>query len=222
MKRYVDLVLVPKFHRMNDKDIVLLPQLSQDLREELQTELATKQLAHHPFFCQLELQSKHIWNKNVMKKLSNTALENLSLARGDTVFSCGEVAKDMVLALTNFLVYVPYVQAQDVAQIGAGHYVSEACLWTSWTRQGQLQASEEATAMRINADKFREVINKNGLVQAFAKGYATAFLAGMNAMLARSGMPSDVQESVTLEINIEKIALECKAQAACIDAEKKG
>merc|ERR1719174_3315016 len=43
-KRYVDMVVVPKFQKMSVHDVVLLPQLSSHLRDELATELASLNL----------------------------------------------------------------------------------------------------------------------------------------------------------------------------------
>lgn len=206
MKRYVDLVLIPKFHKMQVKDIILLPQLSLDLREELQTELVSKKLRTHSFFCELEEQSKHVWNQVVMKRLCTSCTENCDLAKGDVIFSRGEVAINMLTVVSNFLLFVPFAKDDQVVQVETGAWTSEACLWTNWTHQGQLQVTQEAKAMLVNAAKVRQVIKQNGLVQNFAYRYAIDFLKGMNEQAARGEMPSDVQGNITDAIDVKQIA----------------
>jgi hypothetical protein len=208
MKRYVDMVLIPKFHKMSAKDVVLLPLLSLDLREELQTELTSKQLRMHPFFAELENKSKNNWNKTVMKRLCNNCIDMTPLARGDLVFSSGEVAHDMVLCMTNTLLYTPYLKSRAVVEVETGDWISEACLWMDWHRQGQLQANQEANILTLHSEKFQKVVAFHGLVQAFAKRYADAFLTLMNQKAANSNgeIPSDLQDDIGAQINIHKLS----------------
>jgi hypothetical protein len=202
MRRYVDIVLIPKFHNMKAKDVVILPLLSQDLREELHTELETHKLRQHPFFHQLEEQGKNHWNKCVMKKICITSVENCPLAKGDVVFSCGEVAKKMYILLSSRLLYLPFESGRTVTEVEEGEYISEVCLWHTWTHQGQLQVPEEATTINILADPFTAALKSNGLVHAFARAYSKAFLDSLNADFAATGIPpSDLQGSVTKKID---------------------
>merc|ERR1719183_2335198 len=100
MKRYVDHVVVPKFQQMSTKDVVLLPQLSSHLRDELATELASLNLHLHPFFQEL------IKNKAVMTKVCTSSINNLEFARGDVVFNAGQVGHHMFVVTDGILEYI--------------------------------------------------------------------------------------------------------------------
>merc|ERR1719331_3346869 len=99
---------------MSAKDVVLLPQLSTDLQEELQTELTSRSLKHHPFFAELIAQYKFVWNKGVLMKLCNTAVANASAARGDVVFGAGELSNIMIIMLSGAFDYLPFDQSKEM------------------------------------------------------------------------------------------------------------
>jgi len=206
MRRYVDMVLIPKYHNMGPKDVVILPQLSIDLREELHPELSTKKIRVHPFFAELELQAKAAWNRCLMKQMCTSSLEATSHGRGDIIFSPGQKATAMYIVTGGQLEYLPYVDKLDVVQIEKGDWVAEAVLWTEWTHQGQLQAGIEANAMKILAGPLRACLTANGLGTGFAKLYAKEFCKRMNEKVQDDILPSDYQTDITRAINVHKCA----------------
>lgn len=197
MRRYVDHVVVPKFQEMSASDVILLPQLSSHLRDELATELAAQNLHLHPFFQEL------IKNKAVMTKVCTEAVKNLDFARGDVVFNAGQVGHTMYVVAEGVLEYIPHMKHHVMEEIPEGGVISEAALWTNWTLQGQLQASVECTCMLVDAAHFRRIIAGNTLVMAFARRYAFAFLDGMNQELRTKGMPCDLQQKFTMAVNLK-------------------
>ena len=50
MRRYVDLVIIPNYHKLTVNDVILLPKLSAHLRAQLNTELQGQHLSVHPLF----------------------------------------------------------------------------------------------------------------------------------------------------------------------------
>jgi hypothetical protein len=197
MKRYVDMVVVPKFHKMSVADVVLLPQLSTHLREELHTELASQNLHLHPFFQEL------IRNKAVMTKVCTTAVTNLEFARGDVVFNAGQLGNHMYVVTDGVLEYIPHSKHYEIQSCKVGSFICEAVLWTQWTQQGQLQASVECSCMTMHSERFRKVLSGNALVMAFARRYAFAFLEGMNKDLKEKGMPCDLQQNITFSVDVK-------------------
>jgi len=189
MRRYVDLVLIPKFQTMGVKDVILLPQLSEPLREELQTEIESRKLAIHPFFKMLQK------NKTAMCKICNTALKNILVARGDVVFSAGLVSEFMYIITSGVLDYIPHHTTHPQERLKKDRWVCEAALWSKWVYLGQMQGAEEATAIIVQAAKFRASLADNPLYMNFARHYAEGFLNRLNASWTEEGsVPSDMQE----------------------------
>lgn len=189
MRRYVDLVLIPKFQSMGVKDVILLPQLSEPLREELQTEIESRKLAVHPFFKMLQK------NKTAMCKICNTALKNILVARGDVVFSAGLVSEFMYIITSGVLDYIPHHTNHPQEKLKKDRWLCEAALWSQWVYLGQMQGAGEATAITIHALKFRSTLADNPLYMNFARHYAEGFLNRLNGSWREEGsIPSDMQE----------------------------
>jgi hypothetical protein len=200
MKRYIDLVIIPNFHKLTMADVVLLPKLSSHLREQLNTELTSQHLVVHPFFKQLQGM-----NRAVMSHVCNQALDQLSFARGDVAFSGGVIARCMLLVTSGVLDYIPlHPQCHEERKVSAKHWACEAVLWTKWTHQGQLQASIESTAMAINGVKFRTVITENGFVMSFVRTYGLRFCEGLSELWGDDGKPSDLHEHVAMDLDLSQ------------------
>jgi len=190
MRRYIDLVLIPKFQNMSSKDVILLPQLSEHLREELTTELESRKLIVHPFFQELEN------NKAAITRICNTAIVNISVARGDVVFGPASAAKFMYIVTGGFLDYIPHSEHHgDQERLKKDRWIVEAALWTKWITQGQLQGDTESTAIAVEGSKFRATLAQNAMFMSYALAYAKTFLDKMNDAWEREGeVPSDLQE----------------------------
>lgn len=192
MRRYVDLVLIPKFQKMGAKDVVLLPQLSGHLREELQTEIESRKLAVHPFFKVLQK------NKAAMNKICNTAIDNIVVALGDVVFPSGSMVGLMYIITGGILDYIPHSKRHDQDRLRTDRWVCEASLWTKWVTQGQMQGAIESTVCSVHAVKFRNTLSENPLHMNFARHYAQGFLDRLNHSWQVNGVPSDLQEEASL------------------------
>jgi hypothetical protein len=188
MKRYVDLVLIPKFQRMTEQDVILLPKLSMHLREELQTELNSQILCVHPFF---EMIRKM---KAAISKICTSGITHVNVARGDVMFSVGQVARHMVFVTAGALAYLPHEEEMHPIELKKG-WLCEAALWTSWVTQGQLQGSTESTACELDAMKFRATLKDNPIYANYARKYAQAFLNELNRVWKETHtIPTDLQE----------------------------
>lgn len=198
MKRYIDLVIIPNFHKLSQADVVLLPKLSSHLREQLHTELVAQHLVVHPFFKKLlDL------NQAVMSHVCNQTLENLSFARGDVAFSGGVIAKSMFFVVNGMLDYIPLQKNPQDFKVPSQHWCCEAVLWTKWTHQGQLQASIESTAMSIHGAKFRSCITENGFVMSFVRTYGLSFCQGLSRVWEQEGiLTNDLHMEVASEVDL--------------------
>lgn len=197
MKRYIELVIVPQFHKLNVPDVALLPKLSAHLRAQLNNELVSQTLCIHPFFGHLR---KH--HDAAMNGVSNQCIENFPLARGDVAFGSGLVASKMYLVSDGELEYIPIGanvnDPENVLLVVKGRWVSEAVLWTQWVHQGQMQASIESRAMLVDSAKLRSELVKLGLVMGFVRKYGAAFISRLNFMAQEAGgMPSDLQDDIS-------------------------
>jgi hypothetical protein len=191
MRRYVDLVLIPRFQTMGVKDVILLPQLSQPLREELQTEIESRKLEIHPFFKVLQA------NKGAMSKICNTALANILVARGDVVFGVGQLCNFMYIITSGTLDYIPHHTNHQQERLKKDRWICEASLWSKWVTQGQMQGTAESTAMSVHAAKFRATLAENPMHMNFARHYAEGFLSRLNASWEQAGaVPGDLQEDM--------------------------
>jgi len=198
MRRYIDLVIIPNYHKLTMQDVVLLPKLSAHLRAQLNTELMGQHLVVHPFFKKLaEI------NQAVMNHICNHAIENMSYARGDVAFTAGVMAKSMLLVTSGVLDYIP-IKDKEEHHVPKKMWCCEAVLWTKWTHQGQLQASIESTAIQINAAKFRAGLQENGFVMNYVRTYGLAFCDNLSRLWDQAGMPTDLHDQAALDIDISQ------------------
>jgi len=198
MKRYVDLVIVPNYHKLTQVDVVLIPKLSAHLRAQLKNELVSQIICIHPFFNRLRR-----WYDNVMNVVSQTCIENTPLASGDVAFGHGQVATCMHIVTKGVLDYLPAGSRETVMKVEKGRWVSEAAMWTKWVHQGQLQASIESSATLIDSNSMRREIVKNGLAMGFVRKYSQEFLQRLNKMAQDQGChPGDIHDEITADIAI--------------------
>jgi hypothetical protein len=206
MKRYVDLVITKHFTVLTSKDVVLIPALSKHLREELQTELLSQKLRVHPF---LEYVARK--NKAVNHAICNTVIDRHMFARGDVLFSTSQNAKCMYFITNGAVEYIAHSKNHVGAHggndiVSSPSWICEATLWTKWTTQGQLQGDIETQALSVDAAKFRAALLSTGLIMAFVRRYALAFLGAMNRYSLEKGHPpSDLQECFLQEIDFQAL-----------------
>jgi len=206
MRRYIDLVLIPNYHKLAVTDIVLLPKLSLHLRSQVTAELVSKTLVLHPFFNKCFTLSEA-----VMLHICNHAIEKLSLARGDVAFIGGSVAQLMFFVTSGCLDYIPLHKHVEEMKVPEQHWCCEAVLWTKWTHQGQLQSSIESTAIGIHGAKFRKGMQDHALIMPFVRVYGKMFCEGLSNECEvytsdNSGVnhPTDLHEQVSLDLDMSK------------------
>lgn len=205
MKRYIDLVIVPNFHKLNTADVVLLPKLSAHLRSQLNKELVSQILCIHPFFVQIRTA-----HDAVMNTVSNSCIENMSLARGDVAFGSGQIARFMLLVSSGILDFIALGHQDNPEQVNKGRWVAEAVLWTKWIHQGQMQASIESTAMLVDSQKLRAELVKNGPVMGFVRKYGAEFIHRLNLMAeVAGGVPGDTHDNIAKDIDIGATTNRC-------------
>jgi hypothetical protein len=190
MKRYIEKVIVPNFHKLSYAEVSLIPKLSAHLRSQLNSELVAASIVQHPFFGQLRR-----YHDSVMISVADLAIAHIPLARGDVVYTAGQVGTAIHLVADGMLDYLPVNSEDDLVSVTKGFWTSEASLWTKWVHQGQLQASVESRALLIDSAGLRKIMLNNGFVMTFAKNYASQFVAKLNEM-AHQGQVSDLHHHI--------------------------
>jgi len=201
MTRYIELVVIPNYHRLHLPDVLLIPKLSDHLRAELFNELYSAPLRKHPLFERLQA-----GYRSVMDEICSTCLVSLSLARGDIAFEGGQVARFMFLCDDGEMSYTPVAKQLDAIMLHPGDWVSEAVLWTNWTHQGLMQVTTESHTILVDAAQMRAVFEKNGFVLRLIRGYATRFCDAMNEHVQKNGMPTDIQTAFSQEIRMCRVS----------------
>lgn len=173
--RYVNVVLLPKQHRVQQSDIGMLGLLSSHLSVELQTELHMPNLTVHPFFEWFSGKSLP-----VMRQLCCVATKRTSLSREDIIFGPGQKAVEMYFPLSGRLLYLPQREGFSMTVVSEGQWCSEAVLWCPWVHHGTLRAKVESELLSLNAAKFREVIAEHYIDLSYAQSYGMAFVQCLN------------------------------------------
>mmetsp|Transcript_10379 Transcript_10379/g.23455 ORF Transcript_10379/g.23455 Transcript_10379/m.23455 type:complete len:756 (-) Transcript_10379:57-2324(-) len=224
--RYVKIALGARRDVIQRDDVELLGLLSQPLREEVQMNLHSRLLNHHPFFKLLATSSSVL-----MRKICVEAIEETSFSRGDRIFSVGEVFDKIGFVSHGVLGYESafnkssnYSEAVETSP--GGRYTSEhhdphillkeretfceAVLWTSWHCRGMMQADADCHVINVVASSFRKMVLKHHMDVTMVQRYAKAFLEVLN--MAQSGLLdeplTDLQGSFLNEEPILKMLAE--------------
>lgn len=193
IQRYLEYVYNQQRQRVQGKDVQLLVLLSKPLRDELTHETLAVHLKHHQLF----------YHCDTRMRVFSSALSEVSLARSDTLFSCGEQAAAMYFVGVGVFQYQlgeydeqngskgssSSHEPQDAAQhesehdpedVVEGQWISEAALWCPWLHMGDLQADTECKVVTINASTFGDHIKQNKPMFVSLCRYAESFVRMMN------------------------------------------
>lgn len=186
IERYLEYAYQRQKLRVQERDIYLLRLLSEPLREELRHETLKVHVSCHPLFSTC-LNTTRIFSR---------ALSEMSLARGDIVFSCAEQAKRMSFLSSGMLDYtlgeLEGTRSDEESNndesrkyseyILIGQYVCEAVLWCPWLHLGDLQALTECSMVNVDAEAFGQAIRINKPLWIGVKRYAQRFITELNRL----------------------------------------
>mmetsp|Transcript_8283 Transcript_8283/g.20896 ORF Transcript_8283/g.20896 Transcript_8283/m.20896 type:complete len:1040 (-) Transcript_8283:111-3230(-) len=195
VQRYCEYSWEKRKQRVQERDVVLLQHLSEQLHEELKAETFAPHLAIHPMMMILQ----------DCVRLFSKCLESVEIASGDLVFGYGEVAHAMYFVATGDLQYskghevienekfVNPIRTSVVATPGGadsdsnssneshyepilkGDWVSELALWVTWDHLGFLDAPTDGQLIAVKAEEFSGTVSQNIASMRIAQGYAKAF-----------------------------------------------
>jgi len=193
VNRYISFMLEAKRNSIQHEDVLFLDLLSGPLLDELNFELHSDHLMVHPFLAELGRQMPA-----VLRKLCSIAVKNVSLSRGDALFSPGASCTEMYIVVSGLLSYKQEHQGDAHELLRNGNWCSEAVLWTPWYHRGRMRSKQDSQLVAIDSSKFREVLTREYQDMPFPKIYGGAFVKALNDALKREGpsgsVLSDVQE----------------------------
>merc|ERR1712151_1245073 len=98
----------------------------------LHMEIIAPSLDVHPFLKQF-VESNSIG----MRKICHTAIREVSISQGDTLFSGGDLCEQMYVMVSGCLEYT-FMRggAEVLKEVRAKEWLCEASLWTSWNNCG--------------------------------------------------------------------------------------
>lgn len=156
-----------------ESKVELLQIISEPLRSEIHFEVHSPLLMKHPFFW---IYSRV--NPAAVRRLCHSAVADVSLSRGDVLFSELEVPvkSNMFFVMDGKLVYSTGLFDQQ--NVEYGQWLSEAALWTLWAHRGSLQARSECRLLALDAQRFVNIATT--YPESHVQVYAEHFVNSLN------------------------------------------
>jgi hypothetical protein len=180
IQRYLEYAYNQQRQKVQAKDCALLNLLSKPLEFELKHETLAVHLVGHPLFQQIATRLRVFY----------PALAEISLARNDSVFSCGEYAVQMFFVAGGRMEYLlgeceglDIHASKDLDALEdalEGEWICEAVLWTPWLHLGDLHAARESQLITINAAAFGDSVRQNKPMWLGLRRYAEKFVRTLN------------------------------------------
>jgi len=166
----------PGKKRLKDSELPMLASLPLSLLIELHYEVYSQSLLSHPLFeVMIDISCE------VMADICHSALEDVSLNKGEEVFHFGTLSSSMFVVTSGTLDYYTgptlLVDTDDIGKsvVGEGVCLSEATLWTMWEHQGLLSSVCQSDIIKVVGDLFRLNVQKT-LAFRYLKEYAPVFV----------------------------------------------
>lgn len=157
--------------------VELLAAVAEPLRVEMNFEIFCSIVRNHPFFCDFIHE-----DPQVMRRICHCAMCMSLLAKGDVVFSKGEVPRNpkMYFVVKGLLEY--YTHGEAVC-VGERQWVAEGVLWTTWTHRGTFAATTDSKLALLDAQTFRDIVHRFKGKNSFdPRLYAADFVDHLNSV----------------------------------------
>lgn len=178
VRRHLDHLLSQRQRTVSEESVPLLCLLSDPLKVELHYEVFAPVLCAHTLFERFDVEVN--WT---MRQVCHVAVRQLTLSRGDVLFSHGDASKRMYFGGSGAVGYVRHAQGLDgAAQILEDHrwWLSEAALWTPWVHHGQARAHTHCGLYALEVEPFHHAVMKNRVAMAAPSHYAHMFVDHLN------------------------------------------
>ena len=156
----------------------ILSLLSKSLQAELQFERYQFCMAQQHFLSQILGGPLSFQEGHVLQKVAMQGVAILDAGEDDLVYCFGADADACYFSLFGSLRYLQKEKAP--ADIPAGVWISEMCLWTSWTHTGDVICTSMSRIAALHVDAFCEGISSVADLQRHAHYYATEYLEELN------------------------------------------
>jgi hypothetical protein len=174
--RYSDHVVAQKKDAVPESRVLMLQQLSQQLRLELTKEVTFSSLKAHPFLEAL-LVCDNPRVKIIVHNLCDEVMDPVTYAQGDIVFPLpGMGASHMFIVSTGTFMY----SERGDTVISSQDWMCEQTIWTDWQHKGHATVGEEGQLISIHALRFADVIKKDHDMHKVSKEYGRHFLQWLN------------------------------------------
>eukprot|EP00928_Gymnodinium_smaydae_P026929 TRINITY_DN20989_c0_g1_i1.p1 TRINITY_DN20989_c0_g1~~TRINITY_DN20989_c0_g1_i1.p1 ORF type:complete len:918 (-),score=134.97 TRINITY_DN20989_c0_g1_i1:176-2929(-) len=205
--RYVEYACQANSSSVPEAKVWVLKLLSAQLRDELQYQVSFSCLLQHPFFLRASLIATA-----TMNRLAGQALSTIQLAAGDTRFTSGIPATEMITVSCGTLQYAKIGEEAEAllgrcTVVDKGSWICEAVLWTEWFHLGSLQATSEVSLVAVDRKAFEEAFSRDPLAHSMANEYAEAFVAWLNK--TPRNMLSDVHAQDVMKPEVLKFLDSC-------------
>lgn len=158
-----------------ESSVALLALISDQLRAEIHYEVYSKHLLVHPFF-----RFFNDLHSICIRLICHSAVSQMSLSRGDVVFSEFEVPScpQMFFIVSGRLAYTQGMREQE--GVSVNQWLAEAMLWTNWVHRGTAQALTECRFLVLDCAKFIDSVSMYRTPKRFACKYAASYIRALN------------------------------------------
>ena len=156
----------------------ILSLLSTSLQAELQFARYYFCLAKQPFLRQILDKNLSFQEGHVLQNIAKKGIAILDAGEDDLVYCFGAVADSCYFSLHGSLVFLQ--KEKDPQDIPVGTWISEMCLWTSWTHTGDVISTNMSRIVALHVEAFCQGISSAADLQRQAHFYAMAYLEELN------------------------------------------
>lgn len=180
VQRNAQHVIQQRQKNRSEDSVELLTMISPSLQRELHFEIYMPRLDYHPFlheYCELY--------PGVMKQVCHTAVSQLSLMRGDLLFSEGEIPPipHMYMCFSGRLFYHRLSDQTGLADsLLVGEWACESVLWTPWVHCGTMRAKADCTLIVLDAEAFQTTVARSESQGVPVYLYGRAFVDWLNTV----------------------------------------
>lgn len=179
------------------EESLLLESLPVILQQDLLFEARSRFLIGNSFFGAL-----FGFNPRAVRHVCNDTMTPNIAVQTEKVFAYADACRDMAFIVTGRLLYFwgrtfDYEDKSEASELAHGSSISEPVLWTTWEHVGHLVVVEETALLKMDTEKFAQVILQHQAPCMHAVRYAKHFVWRLN----QSPKPSDLTKFTDLSLD---------------------
>jgi len=135
----------------------------------------------HPFFEEYAASFP-----GVMKQVCHQAVNQMTLMRGDMVFTEGEIPPIphmyFVMSGGKLTYHTMSNQPANTSVVHLGDWACEAILFTPWIHCGTLRVKADCTMLVLDAEVFQSIVSRSEIQGLPVYAYGTRFVSWLNSL----------------------------------------